>query len=72
VGCDECDGLGYTLLTQCGRAETQQLVTAINLAIHASKGTLPTAGGLLDQSAWFVAIWDTFEGDMATIAKEDQ
>ena len=59
------------LITDCARKLTQPLVTAVNMAQHASKGTLPTAGGMLDQSAWFVALWDTFDSEMAKIARED-
>lgn len=46
------------------------MTTAINLAGYASKGHLPVAGGLLDQSAWFVDVWSTLESDQSRIDAE--
>lgn len=52
-GCNECDE-GVCKLTQCARVYTRELVRAINMVSHVDKGLLPSAGGLLDQSAWFL------------------
>lgn len=71
AGCDECKQTGNMLITECGRKATRHLVSAVNMAMHAAKGTLPVAGGILDQSAWFVALWNAFDNDMAMIRKED-
>lgn len=63
--------MGHMLITNCGRKETQQIANAVNMAMHASKGTLPVSGGMLDQSNWFVAMWNAFDSDMVMIRKED-
>jgi hypothetical protein len=42
----------------------------LNLAIHASKGHLPEAGGMLDQSMKFVNVWQAFQADKDLIIEE--
>lgn len=46
------------------------MTDAINVASHASKGVMPVAGGLLDQSAWFFSLWNTLESDTNKIDAE--
>lgn len=57
AGCSECDD-GFFKLTTCARKIVDSyLITAINFACYADKGFLPQQGGLLDQSAWWLALW---------------
>jgi hypothetical protein len=48
----------------------QELVAAINFATHASAGLLPCAGGLLDQSAWFLDLLTTLNNEQNRIDAE--
>ena len=55
IGCEYCTG-GFFHLTECSRSYVDAaMVQAINMAAMADKH-LPAAGGLLDQSAWFVRL----------------
>lgn len=40
------------------------------MACHAEKGILPVAGGLLDQSAWFVSVWSMLMNEQNAIDAE--
>jgi hypothetical protein len=42
----------------------------LNLAVHASKGLLPEAGGMLDQPVKFVHTWQAFQSDKDLIIEE--
>ena len=69
VGCSECNE-GHFRLTSCGRRYIgNELVRALNLAALADKH-LPSAGGLLDQSAWFIDLWTTFQNEQNRIDAE--
>lgn len=57
VDCEDCKGFGYVEVDGCPRKYVRELNAVINLAAMADKGTLPIAGGILDQSAWFVDMW---------------
>jgi hypothetical protein len=48
----------------------QRIVEACNLAGIASKGLLPVSGGVLDQSAWFVSVWQMLESEQNRIDQE--
>jgi hypothetical protein len=50
----------------------QEITDAVNLAVHAEKGHLPVAGGVLDQSKWFVAAWDALNADEDKITAEQR
>lgn len=45
----------------------REITEAVNVASLCGNGTLPIAGGLMDQSAWFVSMWQTLESDTAKI-----
>lgn len=47
------------------------MTDAVNLAGLAIQGMLPIAGGVLDQSAWFVDMWTTLAGDQNRIDAEE-
>ena len=53
-GCEHCDDGQYRLTTCARRYVDGYLVRAINMVSNMDNGLLPTAGGLLDQSAWFL------------------
>lgn len=69
--CPECNGDGVFRLTDCPkRFVGWDLAEAINLSASASKGCLPVAGGLLDQSSWFYQLWTTLESEQNKIDAE--
>jgi len=39
------------------------LVYAINIAGLCSDGIFPTTGGLMDQSSWFIELWQQLRAD---------
>ena len=53
-------------LTQCPRQFTAEIVDAVNLAQIAERH-LPIAGGILDQSAWWVDCYMALKSDMNQI-----
>lgn len=68
--CGQCNGLGRFELAECPRKFIgQELTECINYASLASKGDWPVAGGILDQSAWFVALVQRLEADTNAIDK---
>ena len=70
TGCNHCED-GWNYLTQCGRKYTADLITAVNLATYAEdKGILPVAGGMLDQSAWFVSLWSALSNEQVSIDRD--
>jgi len=67
--CSACDG-GTFKLTQCARVYTRELVKAINMVSMVDKGFLPSAGGLLDQSAWFLDLMSAVNNEQNKIDSE--
>jgi hypothetical protein len=68
-GCDECDD-GNFRLEQCGRNYIgSEILQAINLAAMADRH-LPQAGGVLDQSAWFIEVWNALTNEQNRIDAE--
>lgn len=62
--CGQCDGMGRFDLDQCPRTFIgQDLTECINYAALASRGDWPVVGGVLDQSAWFVALVQRLEAE---------
>lgn len=58
VGCKECDGNGWLELTSCARKQVPRDVwETLTYCEWAEKGHLPVAGGVLDQSRWFIDAW---------------
>jgi hypothetical protein len=70
IGCYHCED-GHFKLKQCGRKYVDPyIVRAINMANNAERGFLPVAGGILDQSAWFVSLWSTLACEQSAINEE--
>ena len=67
VVCKDCEG-GHFVLSECPRQTIgQELTEAINLAGMCGKGDWPVAGGLLDQSAWFIDLKQMLERERTQI-----
>tara|TARA_R110002167_G_scaffold115982_2_gene290656 strand:+ start:3143 stop:3481 length:339 start_codon:yes stop_codon:yes gene_type:complete len=68
--CEHCDGGSF--LVDCCPRETVgfEISEAINLAGFADKGLLPSAGGLLDQSAWWMSVYRHFTNEQSRIESE--
>lgn len=45
-------------------------VQAVNLAGMCGDGILPVSGGLLEQSAWFIDLWQTLKSEQSAIETE--
>ena len=56
-------------LTQCPKRFTADVVEEVNLA-QLADSHLPTAGGVLDQSAWWVECWLAFRSDSNQIESD--
>ena len=72
AGCSNCED-GYTKVTQCPRREIgSKLSRDIRLVSHAMQDKLlPEAGGINDQEAKFIHLWQAFSGDVNMIEKEE-
>lgn len=69
--CPACDGNGWFEMDQCPRRFVGQEITeAINTASMCGNGTLPIAGGLMDQSAWFLSVWQELRNEETRIDNE--
>lgn len=68
MGCDKCDGGYFTV--DCPREFCSSLNDEINIASMASKGFLPVAGGLLDQSSWFLQLLSTLDEEHMLLDNE--
>ena len=61
--CEHCDD-GMFALTRCPREYIGiEITDAINLAAICGSGDWPITGGLLEQSAWFLDLKQTLEGE---------
>jgi hypothetical protein len=58
-------------LTECPRKFTQEIVDAVNMA-QLAKHHLPSPGGLLDQSAWWMDCWMSLQSDLNQIEADKQ
>lgn len=68
AGCESCGDTGYFNLTECPqRYVGGELTEAINMAGMCGGGLWPVAGGLLDQSAWFVDLWQQLQSEQNKI-----
>lgn len=56
-------------LTECPKRFTRDIVDAVNAA-QLADSHLPVAGGTLDQSAWWIALWQTFRQSVNRIESE--
>lgn len=68
-GCEHCDD-GFFSLFECARTFTRELIRPMNMAIASDKGFLPVAGGLLDQSAWFLDLMTTLHNEQNKLDAE--
>lgn len=69
-GCENCRD-GFYMLDQCPREFVgSDLVSAINIASLCTDGILPVAGGLMDQSAWFIDLWTALRNNEEQIKQE--
>lgn len=70
--CEHCDH-GTFLLNQCPRTFVgEEMTKAINLAGMCGKGDWPMAGGLFEQSAWFIDLKQAIEQERRSIQAEDE
>lgn len=70
--CGECGGCGFISLYECPREFVgQELTEAINIASLCGNGVLPVSGGLMDQSAWFLSVWQQLQSEQAKIDAEE-
>lgn len=66
-----CDGEGTIEIDQCPRKYIGVEITeAVNVASLCGNGILPVSGGLLDQSAWFVNLWNQLQHDQNQIESD--
>lgn len=63
------DRLQFWKLTDCPKRFTAEIVDAINAA-QLADSHLPVAGGTLDQSAWWIALWQSFRQSVNRIETE--
>ena len=69
--CAVCGGEGTIVIDRCPREFVGwDMSDAVGYAIHADKGQWPVAGGLLDQSWWFLELYSRFTGDVNRIEAE--
>lgn len=64
AGCDDCGQTGYIELTSCPKRMVDRgTLQAIRMADLMKEGLPPVAGGVLDQSAWFVNFYEVFRSE---------
>lgn len=64
AGCDDCGGTGYVEIADCPkRCIEPNLLRAIRLADLMKQGLPPVAGGVLDQSSWFISFYECFRSE---------
>lgn len=86
IECPICDGAGnlgghpcphcvegyFTLMGCPARYIGGDLIRAMNIAGMCGSGDWPVAGGLADQSAWFLNMKQTLSNEEAKIEKDQQ
>lgn len=70
AGCKECQD-GLIQIDGCPNRYCSGVVTAIELFDLFEKGLPPVAGGVLDQSVWFIDASRYFEGEERRIKNGD-
>lgn len=67
MGCNECDDRGHFLLTECPQRvyPARELTELIRCAEWMKKGMPPVAGGVLDQSHWFMAWFEVWSREVS-------
>jgi hypothetical protein len=74
-GCEQCDGRGHFLLTECPMALIdQELQEVFPIADLFKEGIPPTVGGSLDQPKWFLNFCNqlAFEENKINAAKNEK
>ena len=78
IACVRCNDVGCEACNQTGRFEVgcpqqyvSDIVPEINLATMCKEGTWPVSGGLLDQSAWFIALHQKLNAEHNRIELEE-
>jgi hypothetical protein len=69
-GCGSCDGGMFTLVECPRKFVPQEIFAAINMSTLAEKGLLPVAGGLLDQSSWYMELMHAMNSECAKVDAE--
>jgi len=70
-GCDQCED-GFFVLDKCPREYIgYEFGKAVNFCSLAEKGFLPCSGGLLDQSAWWVDLFQKLTIETEAIQREN-
>ena len=70
IPCPSCED-GKFKLNECPREFIgREMTVAINLAANSGKGDWPIAGGLLEQSAWFMSLRQTLLAEQNKIEAE--
>lgn len=70
--CEHCVK-GVFELTECPRSFVgEEMTQAINLTAMCGKGDWPIAGGLLDQSAWFISLKQAMQQERNNIQAEEE
>jgi hypothetical protein len=71
AGCDDCGGSGYFEVTDCPKSLIdRETLRAIRMADLMRQGLPPVAGGVLDQSAWFVSFYELFRSEQIRAENE--
>lgn len=68
-GCDEC-AHGFVRVIGCPNNYCREVATAISLFSLFDKGLPPIAGGVLDQSAWFIEASKVMQSEQNKIEAE--
>ena len=68
-GCELCDN-GHITTTECLQKIAAPVSDAMMMIDLAEKGHLPVAGGVLDQSQWFMEAYRFYQTDVQTIKAE--
>lgn len=70
TGCDRCDN-GFLRIAQCPQSLIgREMICDIQVVSQCTGGVLPVAGGLLNQTAYYLALKSTLEADENLIQAE--
>ena len=63
-GCSACDDQGWFETSDCPQKVASPMSKTLSLIDMADKGHLPVTGGVMEQSAWFIAAYRYYSSDM--------
>lgn len=70
-GCEICNNRGRLRITECpSKYIGVELIHDLNVIAMCEGGVMPVAGGVLDQSPWFLNLKRTIDGDLKRIRDE--